>query len=86
MNKQKTKRIWKNVYMCLACGFKSFRYSVVHDHLQLYHPEVYCHKNWKSYIVMYRRIRYDQYLDRKQIAKTIKAIKGKVKMPLRMYL
>jgi len=83
---QKTKKIWKNVYVCLACGFKSFRYSVIRDHISFKHPEVYYYKNWKSYIVMYRRIRYDQYLDRRQIAKTIKVIKGKVKMPLRMYL
>jgi hypothetical protein len=80
---QKAKK-WKNVYYCRACGWKSFRYLIVKDHIMLYHPEIYL--NYKSYIVFYRRVAYDQYLNRKEIAKTILAVKGKVKMPLRMYL
>jgi hypothetical protein len=82
----KTKKIWKNVYVCSACGKRSFRYSVIRDHISFKHPEVYFRKNWKSYIRMYRRISYDQYLNRKEIAKMILRVKGKVKMPLRMYL
>jgi hypothetical protein len=50
----------------------------------LYHPEVY--PDYKNYIVFYRRVAYNQYLNRKEIAKMVLAIKGKVKMPLRMYL
>jgi hypothetical protein len=80
---QKAKK-WKNVYICLACGKRSFRYSIIRDHISFRHPEICL--NYKDYILMYRRLRYEQYLSLKQIAKTIKAIKGKVKMPLRMYL
>jgi hypothetical protein len=88
MQKIQTKQLYKNLYYCKACGKVFLRYSIARDHLQLFHPEVYFRKDkdWKEYIVLFKRLEYQHFLNLKKNIRLIKTVKGKVKYPLRIFI